>query len=349
MKAATFHHFGGAVHVEDVEDPRPAAAEVVVRVACCQIGGDILKIMAGNGPVRDRERFAFPHTPGYRGAGVVDAVGFEVEGLAVGDRVVINGFLNCGQCDFCRQGHDNLCERSHMLGVDSGRPGAMAEFVTAPARAVYRLPDDVTFEQSTVLPNIALLVHAFRRAEVSGPFSCAVYGCGLTGTAAIAVARALGATQIIGVDTAASALELARSCGATLTVDPGREDPVAAVRDATGGAGADVVAELVGLGVTIANAVRSTRTLGVTLLIGALGETTIPFPDYYGEVVQRELDLRTCFGKGQEDFAEAVRLAESGALDLSPFPVRVHDFEDIADAIEVAGDPANSDIHVVSF
>jgi L-iditol 2-dehydrogenase len=349
MKAATFHHFGDAVHVEDVDDPRPAAGEVVVRVACCQIGGDILKIMAGNGPVRDRDHFAFPHTPGYRGAGFVDRVGSDVENVSVGDRVVINGFLNCGECEFCRQGHDNLCRHSHMLGVDSGRPGAMAEFVTAPGRAVYRLPEDVTFEQSTVLPNIALLVHAFRRAEVEGPFTCAVYGCGLTGTAAIAVARALGASEIIGVDTAPAALDLARSCGATITVDANRHDPVEAVRAATRGMGADVVVELVGLGTTIANAVRSTRTLGVTLLIGALGETTIPFPEYYGEVIQRELDLRACFGKGQADFAEAVRLAETRALDLSPFPVRVHDFDDIADAIDIAGDPANSDIHVVSF
>lgn len=349
MKAATFHHFGDAVHVEEIEEPRAAADEVVVRVACCQIGGDILKIMAGHGPTRDRERFAFPHTPGYRGAGIVDAVGSDVDALSVGDRVVINGFLNCGECRFCRRGHDNLCERSHMLGVDSGRPGAMAELVTAPARAVYRIPDDVTFEQSTLLPNIALLVHAFRRADVVGPFTCAVFGCGLTGTAAISVARGLGATQVIGVDVSPAALELARACGATATVDSTAQDPVEAVRAATGGDGADVVVEIVGLDSTIAAAARSTRALGVTLLIGALGETTIPFPEYYRDVIQREIELRACFGKGQADFAEAVRLAGSGSIDLTPFPIRVHRFDEIAQAIEIAGDPSNSDIHVVRF
>jgi L-iditol 2-dehydrogenase len=349
MRAATFHHFGDSVHLEDIDDPLPGAEEVVVRVACCQIGGDIVKIMAGHGPVRDRERFAFPHTPGYRGAGVVDAVGSAVETLSVGDRVVINGFLNCGQCEPCLLGYDNLCERSHMLGVDSGQPGAMAEFVRVPARAVYRRPDQVTFEQSTLLPNIALLVHAFRRAEIDGPFTCAVFGCGLVGTAAIAVARALGATEIIGVDTAPAALQVARACGATTTVDGGTEDPVAAVLAATGGRGVDVAVELVGLGKTIADAARSTRTLGVTLLIGALGETTIAFAEYYRDVIQREIQLRACFGKGQQDFAEAIRLADSGALDLSPFSIRVHEFEAIADAIEIAADLSDSDIHVVSF
>ncbi len=349
MRAATFHSFGDSVHLEDIDDPRPAAEEVVVRVACCQIGGDIVKIMAGHGPVRDRERFAFPHTPGYRGAGVVHAVGAGVQTLSMGDRVVINGFLNCGECEFCVSGHDNLCRHSHMLGIDSGQPGAMAEFVKVPARAAYRIPDRVTFEQSTLLPNIALLVHAFRRAEIDSPFTCAVFGCGLVGTAAIAVAAALGATEIVGIDTAPAALELARACGATTTVDGGAEDAVAAVLAATEGQGVDVAVELVGLGETIADAARSTRTLGVTLLIGALGETTILFSDYYRDVVQREIQLRACFGKGQQDFVEAIRLVKSGALDLSPFPVRVHAFDEIADAIETARDPSNSDIHVVTF
>jgi L-iditol 2-dehydrogenase len=349
MKAATFHHFGDSVHVEDIDDPSPGAEEVLVRVACCQIGGDIVKIMAGHGPVRDRDRFVFPHTPGYRGAGIVDVVGAEMESLSVGDRVVINGFLNCGRCEFCLLGHDNLCERSHMLGIDSGQPGAMAEYVKVPARAVYRIPDQVTFEQSTLLPNIALLVHAFRRAEIDGSFTCAVFGCGLVGTAAIAVAKALEATEIVGIDTASTALELARSCGATKTVDARVEDPVEAVLAASGGRGVDVGVEIVGLGTTIADAARSTRALGVTLLIGALGETAIPFPDYYRDVIQREIQLRACFGKGQQDFAEAIRLAGAGALDLTPFSIRVHAFDEIADAIEIAGDPANSDIHVVTF
>jgi threonine dehydrogenase-like Zn-dependent dehydrogenase len=225
----------------------------------------------------------------------------------------------------------------------------MAELVKAPARAAYRIPDQLTFERSTLLPNIALLVHAFRRAEVDGPFTCAVFGCGLVGTAAIAVAKAHGATKIIGIDTVPAALDLARSCGATTTIDASAEDPVAAVLATSGGRGVDIAVEIVGLGKTIADAARSTRTLGVTLLIGTLGETTIPFPDYYRDVIQREIQLRACFGKGQQDFAEAIRLAGSGALDLSPFPIRLHGFDDIADAIEIAGDPANSDIHVVTF
>jgi (R,R)-butanediol dehydrogenase/meso-butanediol dehydrogenase/diacetyl reductase len=263
--------------------------------------------------------------------------------------VVINGFLNCGECRHCRAGNDNLCERSHMLGVDSGRAGAMAEFTKAPARAVYRLADGVSFERSTLLPNIALLVHAFRRAEVAGPFTTAIIGCGLVGSCAIATATAMGATEIIGIDTAPAALELARACGATQTVDASGTDPVEAVRGLTDGDGVDVAVEIVGLGATIAQAAQVTRVRGVALLIGALTETTISFPEYYRDVIQREIDLRACFGKGQADFAEAVRLAGSAALDLSAFPLHRYPLDEITEAIRRAADPANPDVHVVTF
>jgi len=349
LKAAQFRHFGDDVQLEEVETPPLADDEVLVRVSACQIGGDIVKIMAGDGPVRDRDRFRFPHTPGYRGAGVVTALGPAVDGFSVGDRVVVNGFLNCGECRACRAGNDNLCERSHMLGIDSGRAGAMAELVTVPARAAYGLTDEVAFDRATLLPNVALIVHALRRAEVEGPFTSAIFGCGLVGSCAVATARAMGATEVIAVDTAPGALELARACGATHVVDADAEDPVEAAKDVTDGSGVDVAIEIVGLGETIAQAALSTRSRGVTLLIGALQETSIPFPDYYRDVIQREIDLRSCFGKSQDDFAAAVRLAGSGALDLSAIPIHRYPFEAIEEAIGRASDSADSDVHVIVF
>lgn len=350
MRAARFHGFGSPVQIDEIADPEPAEDEVGIRVHCCQIGGDILKIMAGAGPVRGRETFDFPHTPGYRGAGTVDALGSAVEGLAIGDRVAINGFLNCGSCEYCQVGLDNLCERSHMLGVDSGLPGAMAERITVPARTAYELPDDIPFELATLLPNVALLVHAYGRAGLGeGPFSTAIFGCGLVGSTGIAVAKALGAEQIIGVDTAATARAFALECGATATVDPDGGGDVDRVMELTEGRGVDVAVECVGLGFTIAGAVQSTRPRGVALLIGALGETTITFVDYYRDVIQREVDLRACFGKTQADFSRAVELAGTGGLDLSEFPVRVHSAEDLTSAIDVARDSANTDVHVVTW
>lgn len=349
VRALRYYGFGGPARIDEVEAPAPGARDVVVAVRACQIGGDVLKVLAGTGPVRDAADFSFPHIPGYRGAGVVSAVGAEVSGFEPGDRVVVNGFVNCGHCDYCRRGLDNLCQSSGMLGIDSGRPGAMADFVKAPEWAVFTLPETISFERGTLLANMALLVHAFERAGRDAPFTAAIFGCGLVGSGAVPVATAYGASEILAVDREPAALAFAERCGATRTIDSGREDAVAEILAATGGQGADVVVEIVGVAETIEAALRSTRRRGVTLLIGALAETSISFQDYYRDVIQREMDLRPCFGKTQADFAKAVQLAAGGALDLSAYPLREHPLDSFEEAISAAADPHSPDLHLIEM
>lgn len=349
MKAIRYHSFGGAPRLEDIPEPTLEAEDVLVEVGCCQIGGDVLKIMAGKGPVRALDTFRFPHTPGYRGAGVVAAVGEGVARVSVGDRVVVNGFVNCGHCDFCRRGLDNLCTASGMLGIDSGWQGAQAEMFKAPQRAVFPLPDSIRFDRATLLPNAALLVHAFARAGVEAAFSAAIIGCGLVGSVAIAVAKALRAEPIVAVDRQANALDFARRCGATHTVDSSREDPLTAIREIAGGEGVDVAVEIVGVKATVEQAILGVRPRGVALLIGALQGLTLEFPDYYSEVVQREVDLRPCFGKTQADFGRAVDLAASGALDLSPYELKTHRLSSFEEAVREAEDPSDHALHLTSM
>ena len=349
MKAIRHYGFGGPIQIDDVEPPSPTAREVVVRVKRCQIGGDVLKVLAGTGPVRDAENYVFPHTGGYRGAGVVEAVGSDVGGLAVGDRVVINGFVNCNTCEMCRRGLDNLCPNSRMIGIDSGAPGALAELTAAPEWAVFKLPDSVSFARATLLPNMALLVHAYERALPRPGFTTAVIGCGLVGSCAIAVARAYGASRVVGVDTQVAALEMATRCGATDLVDANARDAGNAILDLTDGVGVDVAVELVGVDTTIQQAIASTTRRGITLLIGALGAVSLSFPHYYRDIIQSEVDLRTCFGKTQADFAVAVKLAGAGLLDLSAQSLKEHPFHAFETALEEARSPDNSDIHIISM
>ena len=349
MRAIRHHGFGGSIRIDDVDVPTPGARDAVIRVKACQLGGDVLKVLAGTGPVRDKEHFVFPHTGGYRGAGIVEAVGSDVSSVAVGDRVVINGFVNCGTCEWCLRGMDNHCPNFTMLGIDSGAPGALAELTMAPEWAVFRLEDSVSFSRSTLLANVALLVHAYERALPAPGFTTAMIGCGLVGSCGIAVAAAYGASRIIAIDTQASALELATRCGATDVVNAAEEDVVTAVLGTTVGAGVDVAVEIVGVDATIQQAIASTTPRGITLLIGALGAVSLSFPQYYAEVIQREVDLRACFGKTQADFAAAVKLAGDGRLDLSAPGLKEHPFEAFEKAIEEARRPDNTDIHAISM
>ena len=109
MRAIRYYGFGGPSQLDEIDPPTPGAHEVVIDIHASQVAGDVLKVLAGSGPVRNAEGFVFPHIPGYRGAGVVRAVGRDVRDLEVGDRVVVNGFVNCGECENCRRGLDNLC------------------------------------------------------------------------------------------------------------------------------------------------------------------------------------------------------------------------------------------------
>jgi len=343
MKAVRYHGFGGPARVEEVERPVPGPYEVLVGVGACQIGGDVLKVLAGHGPVRDAPHFRFPHIPGYRGAGRVEAVGPAVTALRVGERVAINGFVNCGHCAYCCSGLDNLCRRSAMLGIDSGTAGALAEFVAVPEWAAIPVPAAVSLAEATLLPNMALLVHALERAERREGFTLAVFGCGYVGSAAIGVARAYGASRIVAVDSDPAALAFAARCGATATVEAGDDSALAEAV----GEGVDVALEVVGVAATIEGAIRSTRARGTTLLIGALDGVSTSFPDYYGEVIQKEAEIKPCFGKTQEDFARAVDLAAAGLLDLSPYSFREYPLEQFHDALGAAAEASASELQVV--
>jgi len=349
MRAIRYHGFGGPMKIENIDDPVAGPEEVVIQVKACQIGADVLKIMAGAGVVRNADSFIFPHTPGYRGAGVIESVNSSDTALEPGDRVIVNGFVSCNTCDDCRSGRDNLCTNSRMLGVDSGSPGAFAEKFKAPVRAVFKLPDSVSYTQATLFSNIGLLVHALERAAVRPGSTMAIFGCGLVGSCAITVARAYGASQIIGVDTKAEALELALRCGADEVVNSSSGDIVADILKKTGGRGVDVAIEIVGIDSTIDQAIQSTTKRGITLLIGALKGVSLSFPEYYRDIIQKEVDLRACFGKTRDDFALGLKLASAGLITLTEYRFKEHTLDTFEFAVDEASRPGNNDIHVITM
>jgi threonine dehydrogenase-like Zn-dependent dehydrogenase len=351
MRAVRYYNFGGPVQIDEIEEPDPGPADVVVRVKACMIGGDITNVMAGAGAVRNRDTFAFPHVPGLRGAGVVERIGADVVGVAPGDRVGINGCINCGLCDYCRRGLGNVCTNGYLLGVDTGRPGSFADFVRLPARAVFGLSDTISFGRANLFANMALLVHAFERCRPQPGFTVTMVGCGRVGTAAIAVARAYGASRIIAVDRDPAALEFAGGLGATDLVDAADSDPVDGVLALTDGRGTDIAVELVGVGQTVEQAIRCTTRRGTTLLVGVLGGVALSFPepDYYNHVIWPEIDIKACYSKTQEDFLATSRLEAAGMLDLSPFSVVEHPLESFTEAVAATLEAAPGEIHVVNL
>ena len=298
--------------VRDVPDPTPEAGEVLVEVAACGIcGSDIHGYDGSSG------RRLPPIIMGHECAGTIVATGGSVSGWSPGDRVTMDSMLFCGDCDYCRSGRTNLCENRRVLGVscpEFRKDGAFARFVTVPASVLVAIPDHVTFEHAAFAEPLAVALHAVRLVDPGPGSTAVVVGAGMIGLLVVQVARAMGCDRVIAVDLDRSRLELARSLGATGTVNPGDGDAVAAILSLNGGKEADCSFEAVGHTLPLATAIGCVRKGGRVGLIGNLSAKT-EFP--LQQVVTREITLfGSCASAGE--FAEAVRLIGDGKVSIDP-------------------------------
>ena len=297
-----------------VEMPVPAIAddEVLVRVKACGVcGSDIHGYDGSTG------RRIPPVVMGHEAAGVVEQLGRRVEGFAPGDRVTFDSMVSCGTCDFCRRGQVNLCDNRMVLGVSCGdyrRHGAFAEYVSVPARILYKLPENLPFERAALTEAVSIAMHAVNRHVPAADDTAMVIGSGMIGLLTIQVLKARGVHTIVAVDVDARKLELARRMGAAETVDATVGDVPAAVADLTDGRGADVAFEVVGHGDTVADAIRSVRKGGTVVLIGNLSPTVdLPLQS----AVTREISvLGSCGSNGE--IPECIDWLARGVIDVDP-------------------------------
>src|SRR4051794_41163174 len=262
MRAVRFHGAGRPVVVEDVDAPRPGPGEVLIDVAAAGVCGTELHFLDGLlTPART------PITLGHEVAGTVAAVGEDVTGPAVGDRVAVHYLHACGSCRWCRAGEDHLCDEP--LGfLAFATDGGFAEQLVVPASAAVPVPEGVDLaEAATLCCSGTTALHAAEVAGVGGEAWAVVYGTGGVGLALVQVLRELGARPIA-VARNPQRLALAAELGAEVTVDASRQDVASVVREATGGAGADVVFELVGTEETGAAALASLGKRGTLVYVG---------------------------------------------------------------------------------
>jgi L-iditol 2-dehydrogenase len=300
------------LNVVDMPTPEIGDEDVLVRVRACGIcGSDIHGYDGSTG------RRIPPLVMGHEAAGVIERAGTAVRGFEAGDRVTFDSTVSCGKCNFCRDGQINLCDNRTVLGVSCGdyrRHGAFAEYVSVPARILYKLPDGLPFERAALIEAVSIAVHAVSRHVPKPDDAVLVVGSGMIGVLVIQVLRAKGCRNIIAVDVDADKLALAMRVGATRTLNAKDIDVPAAVRELTGGQGADASFEVVGHGATVMNAIRSLRKGGTVVLIGNLSpRVEIPLQ----EVVSREISvLGSCASSGE--YPQCIELLASGAVDVEP-------------------------------
>ncbi len=303
-------HRPGEVRLESRECGDPGPGEVLVAPRVVGICGSDLHLYR-EGRIGDSV-VTGPLVLGHEAAGRIVAVGPAVTGLAVGDRVVVEPGLACGQCRWCVTGHYNLCPYVRFLGIPP-TDGLMVSLARVPARWVYRLPDALGDAAGATIEPFAVGLQAVQEADVQPGQTVAILGAGPIGLMVLQAARVRGAGTIVAIDLAERALAAATRLGATVAVNPRQTDPLSVVRDLTDGAGADVVLEAVGAPVTIRQALDLVRRGGVVTLVGISSEPAIPLN--VNRIVRSGIQVRSTFRYAHQH-PVAIGLAAAGRVDL---------------------------------
>ena len=354
MRAAVFTELDQPLSIEDVSVVDPGPGEVLVRVTASGVCHSDLSVIHGIIP-------GGTQILGHEGTGVIEKVGPDVSGLAVGDRVIGSFVPACGKCWYCLRGESYSCAETYNVmfvphytrsnGEEIGGMtglGTFAEMMVCSQFSVVKAETDLP---DSVLALIGCGVTtgvgaALNTARVEPGSTVAVIGCGGVGQAVIQGARIAGAARIIAIDPVAMKRESALQFGATHTIDPTEVDPVMGVIELTGGRGADYAFEVVGRPETIVQARDVTRTGGTVVIVGMpRSDATVTLPAY--SLFQDEKALLGCnFGSAhvRRDFPRIVAMIERGALDLAPMVTRTIPLEAVNDAFAamLAGDVIRS-------
>jgi NADPH:quinone reductase-like Zn-dependent oxidoreductase len=283
LKAILFHEHGGpeVLRYEDFPTPEPGPGQVQVHLRAAALNRADLWVRNGWPGLK----LDLPHISGSDGAGEISALGPGVEGLQIGERVVIDGNIGCGHCDRCLAGEDNMCRDWHLLGETVH--GTLAEYVVVPAHSVLPLPEVIDFSAAAAASLVFLtawhsLIH--RGNLRPGERVLIVGASGGVNTASIQIAKLVGAKVFV-VGSSAEKLELAESLGADVLIDRSTEENWSkAAFQASKREGMDVVVDNVGAG-TMPLSLRSARKGGRILTVGNTAGATY------------EIDNRFIFGK----------------------------------------------------
>jgi len=327
MKALLLSEYSNLA-VAELPEPVAGPGEVLVQVAACGIcGSDVHGYDGSSG------RRIPPLVMGHEAAGIVAAVGEGVSRFAPGDRVTFDSTVYCGACDFCLRGEINLCDNRQVVGVstpDFRRAGAFAEYVTVPEHIVYRLPDQLPFEEAAMLEAVSVALHAVAVSDLKGGESALVIGAGMIGLLTLQAARVAGCSPVFVADIDATRLKLASDMGADATILASGAEMVQQILERTDGRGVDLVLEAVGRDETVIAAVGTVRKGGTVTLIGNITPSvTLPLQ----KVVSRQIRMQgSCASCGE--YPEAIDLVSSGKIQVRPLITAVAPLNDGAQWFE---------------
>ncbi len=337
MRAIVYH---GPGHKAWEEVPDPAIiddTDAIVRVDAVTICGTDLHILKGDVPAVTDGRIL-----GHEAVGTVQSVGAGVKNVQVGDRVLVSCITACGACRYCREGSYGQCLGGGGWILGHKIDGTQAELVRVPFAdtSTYPVPDGVSDEQVLMLADI--LPTGYEVGVLNGTVRpgdvVAVVGAGPIGLSAMMGSRLFSPAHVVAIDLADTRLDAAKGFGADIVVNNGREDAVAVVQELTGGLGADVSIEAVGVPATFELATRLARPGGHIANIGVHGApATLHLEDLWIRNVTITTGLVDTYST-----PTLLRLAQGQQVDAGRFVTHHFTFDQFEEAWDVFGDAANT-------
>jgi NAD+-dependent secondary alcohol dehydrogenase Adh1 len=329
LKAVQVVGYGEKLRMTDVAEPEITGPyDVIVRIGGAGVCRTDIHILEGQWAEKSGVRL--PYTIGHENAGWVHAVGGAVTNVAEGDKVIVHPLVTCGLCRACRSGDDVHCEDSQFPGIDSA--GGYAQLLKTSARSVVKLDDSLEPAGVAALADAGLTAYhvAAKAARRLRPGDkCVVIGAGGLGHIGVQVLKAITPAELIVVDRNPDAVKLAESIGADhgLVADGGH---VAAVRDLTGGNGAEAVIDFVGEGGATSDGVAMLRRAGDYHVVGYGENINIPTID----VISTEINFVGNLVGSYTDLCELMVLAAQDKVKLHTTKYALEGFQDALDDLD---------------
>lgn len=320
-------------HFVEVECEMPSAGkkQVVVKLEYCGICGSDMHFFQ-NGAIGTRK--APPNfVLGHETAGTVVEVGEDVTTLKVGDRVALEPGIPCGECEFCMTGKYNLCpEVRFMAAAMPPTDGALRKYIAYPEKWCFKLPDNVSTMEGSMIEPLAVGMHAAARGEVALGKTVCIIGVGTIGFMTMLACKAMGASRIIVSDALSNRLEIAEQFGADVTINAKEEDTEARILEETGGLGCDVVFEAAGSPFTLAATWKYVKRGGVIVNVGNAGGEV---PYLFGELARKEADIRHVW-RYRHIYPTAIDAVSRGIIPLKEIDPAIFPFEKAEEAFVFA-------------
>ncbi|MBE6636302.1 MAG: hypothetical protein E7618_00690 [Ruminococcaceae bacterium] len=280
MKALTVY---GPYDASYGETPIPKAEGrfMTVKVERAGLCATDISIWTGNSSFITDGLIKYPCRFGHEWAGTVVAVGDDVKGFKVGDRVYSDSGISCGECADCQAGRYHKCQYTRSVGTVNCWDGCFAEYMSIPDYNAYHVPDAISFDEAALIEPLSISLDAFHNVKVGEDTTAVVIGSGAIGLGAVWVAKYLGVGRVVFIGRSPRKMEVAKQLGADILINSNEVDPVEEVRKMTGGAGAELVVETSGAYSALLQALYMTAKDGRVSILSFYEKNLDNFPMDY--------------------------------------------------------------------